>query len=610
MSRALRVAVLLLLPSLATAQNPYRHFTDAVDTRSSRTQPVVSYVLRVNPEDLSGYSVEMHVRNAPDTLRLALAAHPEYDDKYWRYVEGLSVESGITRDSVNRWHLVTRNGSTTVRYRIKLPPQEAGPRSAWKPFLSPTGGLVGGPHSFMYVIGATLAPSHVTLDLPQGWQVATGLTQTTAPNTWFAPTVDALMDSPMFVGRFSSWPFAIDGVPHRVVYWPSANTTPFDSVAFTQGIQRIVQQGINLFGRAPYRDFTFVMQDNAYGGLEHRNSVTLGVISANIARDVNASLGELAHEFTHTWNLMRIRPEEYGDVSYRTQPPVAGLWFSEGLTMHYADRFQRAAGLHPSDSTRAAHLEMLINRYLNSAGTMRFSPEAISRVAYNSSPGALGDYAPSVHLIGEIIGNVLDIIIRDATDNRRSMDDVMRLMLERYSGARGFNGRDIERTVAEVCGCNVAPFFNEHVRSATSALDFDRYFRLAGLRVQTTRGPSVNRDGTPAFDLRMRAIAPDSGGLLRMIVTDPASIWGKAGLHMQDELVSINGQPMPIWPDVARVVTGAHMGDTLRFEVRRKGQTFRPVVVMSGFDRTTAQLVEIPDVTDKQRRIRHAILMR
>lgn len=163
---------------------------------------------------------------------------------------------------------------------------------------------------------------------------------------------------------------------------------------------------------------------------------------------------------------MRIRPEEYGDVDYRTQKPVAGLWFSEGLTLYYADLFLRSAGLPVQHSTRLAHLESLIGRYLASPGNARFSAERISRVAYNAEPGALGDYNASVHLVGELLGTMLDIAIRDATAGRHSMDDVMRAMLERYSGERGFSGRGVERIVEEVCGCRVRELFDSNVRGA------------------------------------------------------------------------------------------------------------------------------------------------
>ena len=604
---------LLAISATASAQHPLIHFSDGVDVRFSRAQPIVSYRLRVDPSDLAGFTVEMRVRNAPDTIRLAMAAHPEYDDRYWRYLTGLSAETRAgtsvpVREDSAVWRLTTRGGEAVVRYRIQLPVPQESPRAAWRPFLTTTGGLVGGPHAFLYIVGATLAPSHVTLDLPGEWSIATGMTPTSDPRTFFSPTVDMLVDSPMLVGRFRSWGFTIDGVPHRVVYWPTPEATPFDTTALVRGVEAITRQAIGLFGRAPYRDYTFMYQDGAYGGLEHRNSVTIGAPSAELARGPRFTLSETAHEYLHTWNLMRIRPDEYGDVSYRTQRPVAGLWFSEGLTMHYADLLQRRARLPTSDSTRVAHLEYLIGRYLASPGNARFSAEAISRVAYNAQPGALGDYGASVHLVGELLGNVLDLAIRDATDNRRSMDDVMQLMLERYSGPRGFTGRDVERTVGDVCRCDVSRVFDQYVRGAGS-IDFDRYLALAGLRTEVSWAPALDREGHPELDLRMRAFSPGQGEPLRMIITNPSSTWARAGLHTNDRLVSINGKPVSAWPEVRAAVNAARLGDTLRFEVVRASAAPEVAkVIMSGYSRPTVRIVELPAATPRQRAVRTAWL--
>jgi predicted metalloprotease with PDZ domain len=606
---------LLAISRRAPAQHPFTHFSEGVEARFARSQPVVSYRLHVDPNDLTGFAVEMRIRNAPDTIRLAMAAHPEYDDRYWRHLTGIRVETragtGVpVREDSAVWRLPTQGGEATVRYRIQLPVPQESPRAAWRPVLTPTGGLVGGPHAFLYVIGATLAPSHVTLDVPPDWDVATGMTPTSNPRTYFAPTVDALVDSPMLVGHFRSWRFVVDGVPHRVVYWPLPDATPFDTTAFVNGIEGIARQAIALFGRAPYRDYTFIFQDGAYGGLEHRNSVTIGAPSASLAQSLRFTLGETAHEYVHTWNLMRIRPTEYGDVDYRTQQPVAGLWFSEGLTMHYADVLQRRAGLPVSDSTRIAHLETLIGRYLASPGNARFSAEAISRVAYNAQPGALGDYTASVHLVGELLGNVLDLIVRDATDNRRSMDDVMQLMLERYSGPRGFTGRDVERAVDDVCGCDVSRVFDAHVRGA-NPIAFDQYLALAGLRAEVSWAPALDREGRPELDFRMRAFSPAAGQPLRMIITDPASAWGRAGLHTNDRLISIGGNAVSTWPQVRAAVTAARLADTLRFAVVRAtggGTTEVVKVVMSGYNRPVVRIAELPAATSRQKAVRMAWL--
>jgi predicted metalloprotease with PDZ domain len=603
------LATLLLAasPTRAHAQNPLRHYTDAVPVRAARAQPVVHYVLSVSDADTTGFDVQMTVRNAPDSFRVAMAKHPEYDERFFRFVRDLRVVPGsITRQDSAVWRVMAPGGSATISYRIQLPASSSSPRGAWRPFLSPTGGLTGGTDAFMYVVGAELAPSHVVVRVPQSWSVATGLTPTSEPRTFFAASVYELVESPILVGRFRSWGFPIDGVPHTIAYWPHPNGTPFDTATFRNGVERMTNQVVRLFGRPAYREYLFQFQDNAFGGLEHHNSVSLGAPSAQLARNPHAVLQETAHEFFHTWNLMRIRPAEYVGVDYRQIQPVPTLWFSEGLTLFYADLLLRRAGLPTNDSSRTAHLENLIARYAAQPGTSRFSAEQVSRVAYNAPPDALGDYGASTHLQGEVIGAMLDLVIRDATNGRRSMDDVMRLMLDRFSGERGFTTADVERAVADICACKVKPFFDAHVRGA-SPIAFDRYLGLIGLRAVVT-WDSVLVDGRPAPDRRLNAWNPPGDSALSLLIGNPSTVWGRAGLHSGDLVVSVNGVATHAWPEFRQIVGRANVGDTVRFVVRARGATApRTVgVVVTGYERPVVRIQPVASASQKQRTLHDA----
>ena len=605
-------SVALLACALASslgAQHPLRDPADAQELRFARAQPVVHYTLGVDSARLNEWTVAIRLRNAPDSFTLAMSAHPEYDDRYWRFLADVRVEGGvgasIARTDSVRWHVRAPGGEATVRYRLVLPAPEPGPRAAWKPFLSPTGGLVGGPHAFMYVVGATLAPSHVTFDIPRGWEIATGLVPTSDPRTFLAPTADALMEGPALIGHFRSWRFAVDGVPHRVIYWPTPNAVPFDTAAFVGGIRRVTEQAIGLFGRAPWREFTFLFQDNAWGGLEHANTVTLGASSDQLARDPNTAMLETAHEFFHAWNLMRIRPVAFRTVDFRVQPPLRGLWFSEGLTLFYADLLLRRAGLPTGDSTRTAHLGSLLARYLSQPGYAKFSAERVSEVAYNAAPGALGDYGASAHLHGEVLGAMLDLVVRGATSGRKSMDDVMRLMLERFSGERGFDGRGIERAVADVCGCKVTPFFDAHVRGA-NPVAFDRYLATIGLRATVRWGLATDAQGVPVVDLRAYATDAPDGSHATLVISNPETPFAKAGLHSGDRLVAVNGAPLRSWREFRNVLRSLKVGDTTHVEVERAGRRLSVTVVAATQTRPFVTLEELPGATGKGRALRAA----
>jgi predicted metalloprotease with PDZ domain len=566
---------------------------------------VVDYTLRVDASDLSTFEVTMRIRNAPDTFTIAAAAHPEYDDKYWRYIEGMTVQNGavVRADSV-LWRVRSNGRELTIRYRVK-PPATEGLRASWRAYLTPTGGLVGGPHAFLYVLGAESSKTSVTLRLPHGWTAATGLHTTGDPAVFTATNVDTLIDSPIVVGHLRKWNFDVSGVSHRIVYLGMPGGTQFDTAAFRSGVETLTRQTVSFWGSMPYSSYTFIFQDSAFeGGLEHANSVTLGAPSARLAKDPAAILREVAHEFVHTWNLMRIRPVEYRGVDYRVQPPVAGLWFSEGLTIFYADLLRRRAGLPVEEPKREEYLASLIARYLANAGYARHSAEQISRVEYNAQQGA-GNFDGSSHLVGELLGGILDIAVRDATDGARSMDDVMRLLLERSASSRGFTGADVEDAVETICRCDVSRIFDAHVRGA-SPIDFAAALVPLGLHPVVVWKPATNAEGTAVPDMRIRGTQTAPGQPMRLFFFDPEAIWVRAGLRTGDELVTINGTSVTSWPQMRSIVSALAIGDTARVEVRRAGAPFTVSVPITGFDVPHVVLEEVPGANEKQQRLRAA----
>lgn len=573
---------------------------------SQDLHPRISYRIRVDANDLSGFDVEMRVQRAGDIVRIAMASHPEYDDRYWRYVEKLTAESRgaplqVTNEESALWRIVSPGGDLTVKYRIHLPTQTTPTRAAWKPFLSPTGGLIGDLHSLMYVVGATSVPTRVTLDLPNGWASASGLDPTNDPKTLAASSVELLLDAPIMIGQFRHWEFKLKGVPHTIVYWPQPNAAAFDTVAFVAGIQRLATEAIKIFGQAPYRRYTFLYLDGAYGALEHLNSVNIGATSQNLAQRLNDVFDTTAHEYFHTWNLIRVRPVERVGLRYRPADPTGELWWSEGVTIYFSDLVMRRAQLPNYDPTRVAHLERYIAAYLLTPGYSRNSAERVSRAS--DDPLGLGDDSASTHLQGNLFGTMLDLMIRDATHGQRSLDDVMRTLSGRFTPQRGITGRDIEQAVHEVCGCDIHTFFEAHVRGAR-ALDFDHYLQIIGMRTQVSWSPAVTDDGKPQPDVRLSAFSTFDNPVLRLHLSTPASVWGGAGLHTGDQLVSLNGQPVASSADFRSRLGQLHIGDTARVEIIRDGVASQVSVAIAGYDRPTVRVVEIADATPEQLRLR------
>lgn len=560
----------------------------------------IAYKISVDGSDLSGFDVEMRIQGQAGTIRVAMAAHPEYDDRYFRYVEKFSAESGgrtlsVTKPEGAVWQIDGAAGDITVRYRVTPPPKEREWRQSWKPFLTPTGGMIGDLHMLMYVICEEKRRARLTLDMPADWKAVTGLESTTDPRV-FAGTVESLLDSPIMVGNFREWKFTVAGVPHAVAIWSPKDVTPVDASPIVEGIQKLAEQAVRAFGKPPYPRYAFLLENGGQAALEHATSVNVGISS-----ELSDVFEEVAHEYVHVWNLMDVRPRERVGLKHKFAEPTTVLWWNEGATIMFADLLIRRAGLVGDRRPRVQRLESLITRYLSAPGYSTLSAEAVSRG--DSHPGLLGDNWASTHLQGEVLTSMLDLMIRDSTNGRRKLDDVMRTLAARFDSDHGIVNQDIERALAGVCECNVSAFFNQYIYGA-GMTDFDHYLSFIGLHAEVRWTTALDNDGKPSADLRVGPVSPE--GELRLRVTKPKSAWLTAGVLTGDKLVSANRVAIADWTTFRTWLRTLKIGDMAQLVVIRDGVTKNIDVPIKPFDAPTVHLGELENATSKQITLRNA----
>lgn len=623
MARLTRLATLaaaLLLASSATytaarAQDPLTTYSDAFELRFDRTQPVLRYLVRATTTDSLGYTVELSVRDGPDTLRLAspVWAPGAYRiANFYRFVKNVQAsESGrtipVARQDSSTWRVVTRGGDVTVRYEIRYPTPEAAAGLGNYSFFRSDGALLSGPMTYLYVVGYKLAPVRVSFDLPAGWKIATGLVPTSDPRTFTAPSYDVLADSPVLTGNLRIWPFQVDGVQHRIAYY-SRGMTPFDSVAWTAMHQRIVRTSRDIMGRLPYREYTFIYEDGPGGGLEHLNSATMSARSRSLARDPNATAGLTAHEFFHLWNVKRVRPVELGPFAYDRPVRTVNLWWAEGMTDFFASEINRRAGLNAEQQARE-ELASTIESYLNNPGHDKVSPERASWTAWDPAT-VNGGYNMSYYITGSLLGEMLELQLRDATGGARGVDDVERRLFDNFAGPRGYTGKDILRVVNNVCGCDMQSFFMRYV-GGSETFDFNRYLALAGWRLASTT-VTTDSTGRQLADVRgsitsfagVGSLGSYIGSPARLQISDPNGSFGRAGLVDGDFVRTVNGKPVSNNDDFRAALAGAKVGDRYRVDYVRAGKAASTTVTILPARTLRVTIVDLPAVTARQRVMR------
>jgi predicted metalloprotease with PDZ domain len=423
--------------------------------------------------------------------------------------------------------------------------------------------LLNGTNVFMYPEGQPLAYSAtVVVHTEPEWNIATGMARPPmAPaRTFTAADYHDLVDMPFFVGRFDIDSARVAEKWVRFATYPTGSISGAVRQTAWEQIKRVIPPQIAVFGEAPWENYT-VMQivDSAYGGasgLEHQNSHVDVFAPAYVGSEFQPSL--YAHEIFHSWNVKRLRPSEMWPYQYSHPQPTPWLWVSEGLTDYYADLSEVRGGVIDDKGFYALTAEK-VNEVTNSA------PIALEDASLNTwthpADGTEYIYYPK----GSLAGLLLDIVIRDASDNTKSLDDVMRgLYQSAYKRGRGFTSADWWSAVSAAAnGKSFVQFIAMYI-DGREPFPFDSILPLAGLRAHQERIPRLGvLTSQDAQGIQVREIGEKSAA-------------AAAGVKPGDYLISVGDIPVEDQQFGARMRAkyGASVeGAPLVIKVRRGTET-------------------------------------
>jgi predicted metalloprotease with PDZ domain len=214
--------------------------------------------------------------------------------------------------------------------------------------------------------------------------------------------------------------------------------------------------------------------------------------------------------------------------------------------------------------------------------------------SYNSPQRSISYYNK-----GQLDGFLLDLAIRDATDNRKSLDDVMRTLNVEYAKMGKFydDSASIRSAVEQTAGKNFDDFFRRFV-AGTDEIPYDDFLAAAGwkLKVETTRAADLGF--SPGTELSKGLSVSD---------VEPGSAAEAAGLRNGDVISPAKGGKSAS-RDFDDFLHRRAAGDPLTLYVRRGGQEMVVSFLVGAREESRYSIEEISHASDKQRRIRDGIL--
>jgi len=366
----------------------------------------------------------------------------------------------------------------------------------------------------------------------------------------YANSFDELVDSPILMGDLIVRHFEVNGFPHYFASYGTAGA--WDTDLAVKDLSLIVAQAHRFWGEIPYQHYWFLnIAVDAYGGLEHDDcTVLMARRNAMKRRETYVEwLGLASHEFFHTWNVRRLRPKALTNYDYHHEQYTPELWIAEGITSYYDDLLLIHAGMI-SESEYMDQLGKTIR-------AVEDSPGHLVQSLYESSYDTwIKHYRPdentpngriSYYTKGAVVAFFLDQLIREQTSNRRSLDDVMRRMWRDFR-VTGYQLRDFEKTVSDLLGDSVDPWFQEHVYQA-GKLDYSEPLNRLGLKLDVVSSSGGNAGNipelvSPEIDFGVDLISRDGRWIVSKVYRGGAG-W-EAGLQVDDELIATAGYRLPV----------------------------------------------------------------
>ena len=437
--------------------------------------------------------------------------------------------------SKNHWQVQCKNNSgknslITIRYRIFC--NELTVRTN---HIDATHAFLTGAAVFMYVPELQQQAYMVEIaKIKENWQIATALPKVeNTTNTFYAKDFDTLVDSPFEIGIHDRLEFTVLDKPHSFVVWGQHNA---DIQRLLKDTAAIVAVEAEMFGGLPYDHYDFILHaSNGFGGLEHKNSTVLLYNRLAFRKEESylQFMNLVAHEFFHTWNVKRIRPQALETFDYDQENYTSSLWFSEGTTSYYDQIFPLRAGLYEAKhylklvSKAITRLQTTFGRNVQSLYESSFDTWIkLHRPDPNSHNSQI-----SYYLKGELVSMLLDLIIRYKSNNLRSLDRVMQVMWERFGKAEvGFSESELHEVIETVAGVDLSKFWNDYLYG-NQELDYNYYLEPFGIELRTAR------QDIPFIGMTLKA----KNGIAEVEKVEFGSPAQKAGISTGDIVLAIAG---------------------------------------------------------------------
>ena len=531
---------------IVSYQNPHQHFIDIhciIENVNSEILDVHLPAWRPGRYELGNFAKNIQRWNVSDEK-----GKPLHSEK-------------ISKD---HWRIETKNSKTIhINYNYYAAELNAGSTCIDDMQLS-----INPVNCLLYVTDKMNAEHILELEIPNDYKVATGLKKVQSqefgvrrhnqkPETgnqkqiFTAKSFDELADSPLIASNsLKRNHFVYEGIEFNLWFQGECK---IDWGKVIGDFFIFVNEQYEMFKEFPTREYHFLFQILPYKfhhGVEHLNStvIALGPGYNLMGKPLyDEFLGVSSHELFHSWNIKSIRPAEMFPYDFSRENYSRLGYVAEGVTTYYGDLLLYRSGIY-SDFDFAREFSESIQKHFDNFGRKYLSVAESSFDTWLDGYGkAIPNRVMSIYADGCLLAFMTDILIRKNSENKFSLDDVMRMLYYEFAKKKkGYTESDYKKLVETAAGKNFDEFFENYIGGMPHPQPLstgEGSFETPLCECLDYIGCELVHNKSGKFyeahwGIKEKAAVGSSSWQLNIY---PGSVADETGLCVNDEIISVNG---------------------------------------------------------------------
>lgn len=471
---------------------------------------------------------------------------------------------------------------------------------AGKNILLNTHGFVG------YFTGYNESPYRVKIMHPENLWGASYLTDLDASATsdvFELSRYAELVENPIMYAKKDVSTFTIQGMDILIsVYSPNGTHTAESLSADMKRMMNAQKTFLGSFNSNKKYSVLIYLSDmqnendaHGFGALEHPTCTTVVMPEAMGKNELAEQLKDVvSHEFFHIVTPLTIHSNEIHYFDFNSPKMSQHLWMYEGVTEYFANLFQVNQGL--IDETE--FFGRMAGKISNAA---RMDDQmSFTTMSANVLTEPYKEQYLNVYEKGALIGMCIDIIIREKSNGKRGILDLMQQLSAKFGAQKPFNDQELFGTITALTYPEVGEFLTTYVAGQTP-IPYETYFTKMGVTkkvVQVAGNPFI-KDQRPLI-----TVNPASKEIIVLPASPLNSFFTELGLESGDVILAINDTSYNLDNiyDMIMASEGWNQDDAISVRIRRadknqviQGKVKLPMVDRDGFEATNNNLSKLKE---------------